>query len=120
MSVINSSPYIIGEQEYQTCNQIVNTNCSTNLHNFETAVDAADPLNLKNKDGTVIPIIYNRSINATKGSRTRGSGCPIRGDLFVAPQTQNWFKSSLGPKTDLHQGAMSVLAGNLGGCSNQR
>lgn len=65
-----------------------------------------------NHDGDVsTSIIYDRQIYANKGSRLRGGGCPIRGDIPIKPQATGWFQVSATPHIDLHQGAMNVLAG---------
>ena len=55
--------------------------------------------------------IYNavRYVFANHNSRTRGQACPLRGDLFIVPSPQI-SKSSYGI-TDLHQGALSSIAG---------
>jgi hypothetical protein len=75
---------------------------------------------VQDHDGDITKsIIYDRQIYANKGSRLRGSGCPIRGDIPIKPHNTGWFQVSAVPHIDLHQGAMNVLAGVNNETSNQ-
>jgi hypothetical protein len=58
------------------------------------------------------PIVYDRYIYANRASRLRSQGDPIRGDLPIVPCASDWFRPSVHPTIDLHQGAMNVIGGN--------
>ncbi|MHA2038360.1 MAG: hypothetical protein ACW98X_18150 [Promethearchaeota archaeon] len=58
------------------------------------------------------PIVFDRLIYANKNSRLRGHGDHIRGDLPIVPCKDGWFRPSVDPANDLHQGAMAVLGGD--------
>lgn len=60
---------------------------------------------------TVQPIVYDRFIYANRNSRLRAQGDPIRGDLPIVPCSAEWFRPSVHPNIDLHEGAMNVLGG---------
>lgn len=62
-------------------------------------------------DGGEDVVNYNRMITANPNSRTRGAGCPFRGDLAVVPLKLGWFSPSANPTIDLQQGAMQVMGG---------
>jgi len=62
-------------------------------------------------DGGEDVVNYNRMITANPNSRTRGAGCPFRGDLAVVPRKTGWFDPPANPTLDLQQGAMQVMAG---------
>lgn len=61
------------------------------------------------------PVVYDRYIYANRRSRLRSQGDPIRGDLPIVPCNTGWFRPSVHPQIDLHEGAMNVL----GGVSNE-
>jgi hypothetical protein len=59
------------------------------------------------------PIIFDRFIFANAKSNGQALGCPIRGDLPIAPCTSgNWFNVHPVPSRDLAAGAMNVMGGN--------
>ena len=62
-------------------------------------------------DGEQEVVNFNRMITANPNSRTRGAGCPFRGDLAVVPRKTGWFDPPANPTIDLQQGAMQVMAG---------
>jgi hypothetical protein len=62
-------------------------------------------------DGGEDVVNYNRMITANPNSRTRGAGCPFRGDLQVVPRRTGLFDPPANPTLDLQQGAMQVMAG---------
>jgi hypothetical protein len=53
---------------------------------------------------------YNQLMISLPKSRNTGHGCPIRGDVYVTPNSGCWFQTSLKPDS-LQQGAMAVLGG---------
>jgi hypothetical protein len=55
-------------------------------------------------------ICYDRYIYANKKSNLRRYGCPIRGDVAIAPPVGNWFTVSASV-LDLNQGAIAAIAG---------
>ena len=57
------------------------------------------------------PIVYDRLMYATSKSKLRQHGDHIRGDLPIVPCQQSWFRPSVNPSVDLHQGAMQILGG---------
>ena len=63
-------------------------------------------------DGNVSQaVVYDRFIFANQKSNLRSLGCFFRGDLPITPCTGEWFRPSVNPNIDLHQGAMNVLGG---------
>ena len=56
-------------------------------------------------------IVYDRYVFANRHNRNRAHGDHIRGDLPIAPCQPGWFRPSVNPAVDLHQGAMFVLGG---------
>ena len=55
-------------------------------------------------------ICYDRYIYSNKKSNLRRHGCPIRGDMAIAPPIGNWFTASANV-LDLNPGAIAVMAG---------
>jgi len=55
--------------------------------------------------------VYNRYVFANRHNRNRQHGDHIRGDLPITPCQPGWFRPSVNPALDLHQGAMFVLGG---------
>lgn len=53
------------------------------------------------------PIIYDRHIHASRSSRLRSQGDPIRGDLQILPVPQISHVS--GNTADLQQGALNII-----------
>lgn len=56
-------------------------------------------------------VVYDRFVYANSNSRLRSQGDPIRGDLPIVPCAAEWFRPSVYPNLDLHQGAMNVMGG---------
>lgn len=57
------------------------------------------------------PIIYDRYIYANQKSRLHTLGDPLRGDLPIVPQKNQWFRPSVHPNIDLRNGAIAVMSG---------
>ena len=93
--VINSLPRLPG---------VVSNDMLSNSLPIPTMDSAGGP------DGEDV-VNYNRMITANPNSRTRGAGCPFRGDLAVVPLKLGWFSPPANPTLDLQQGAMQVMAG---------
>lgn len=77
-----------------------------------------DMTTLNSAGETVQPIVYDRYIYANRNSRLRSQGDPIRGDLPIVPHASEWFRPSVHPSIDLHEGAMNVLGGHQNETSN--
>lgn len=58
------------------------------------------------------PIIYDRFIYANQRSRNYGAGDPIRGDLPIVPNCNDWMRPIANPQTDLRDGALMSMFGN--------
>lgn len=56
-------------------------------------------------------IVYDRYVFANRHNRNRAHGDHIRGDLPITPCQPGWFRPSVNPAVDLHQGAMFILGG---------
>lgn len=62
-------------------------------------------------------VAFNRLMYANKGSRLRGQGDPIRGDLAIAPCQSGWFSVYPNLNIDLQSGALNVMGGITSGNS---
>jgi hypothetical protein len=63
-------------------------------------------------------VTYNNFMYANQKSFTGGQGCPLRGDLAIAPCTTGWFNTPYRPNIDLRQGALNVMGGNFNETAN--
>ncbi len=58
------------------------------------------------------PIIIDRMIYSTTNTISTREGCPIRGDLPIAPTNQEgWFKTPGTPASHLRTGALAAIGG---------
>lgn len=100
-------------------NQLLNATYSGSSYPEVSATLPVGDMTTVNASGeTIQPIVYDRYIYANRNSRLRSQGDPIRGDLPIVPNASDWFRPSVHPGIDLHEGAMNVLGGNQNETSN--
>jgi len=83
-----------------------------------SSLPVGDMTTLNSLGGTEQVIIQDRYMYANRNSRLRSQGDPIRGDLPIVPCTSDWFRPSVHPNIDLHQGAMNTMGGIDNSTSN--
>ena len=107
----SGAPLMQGDFASGNYNDLVSQENKQEFQDVRDMIPVGDMTTINAQGETVQPIVYDRFIYANRNSRLRSQGDPIRGDLPIVPCSAEWFRPSVHPTLDLHEGAMNVMGG---------